>query len=993
MIEQNSSPVCSVGFSINRVVGVTAAKNPNKIALEGNLMAYPASGGVVVCEMESNKTQVRGQRFFCANNSTINAGNVYGSLANAYLNMATNDCTTTRNKIQKDAFGCPIDREMMLPVEGADSNAGIASNSFETITSPSKLREKVRAISCISVSPNGRFLAVGEVGYQPRILIYSLAVNLKQTPIAVINSHSLGVLVLAFSPDLKCLCSLGLVNDGFINIWKLQNNSVILQARNKCSSVINQILWHGSYIITLGLRFIKIWQFELSKVKDLSIISPNKIADTLKGKNVHLGPWLNSNFVSPCILKEDELLLIATNNRLFVLKLFPNMATLIPISAPTFQFNYVLADPDTKKVWFASDDVPVRSLDFEDLVPLEKKEDTAVYPTNNLSLAFERTSLGNKVSSVTDDMPVVKLMNFNQLHLMYLTSKEEIIIRDKDNADNQRILALPLADNLCDLKETSLGEILLFSKTGSVKKLLEDDHTKVCELTCVKVSQEGPVQNYLTAADKYENYLAIGDKCGNLNIIETGKGGSPVVSLFKAHSTIINDITFLGSDNYDLIFSVSKDRMIQVFCKKKNTSSAWELLQTLPLHNGNILKVVVSCGKLYACSNDRTISVHGVLHEKTSIRLYQEKLIPTKSSPVNMKVFENDLLISTCDKNLWIYDKITLKLKRSQKLYNDKTHESLLAENFCIVKDFIIVAASDKSIRMFDYNHGKLISVLWGHLEPIVGMVSQERKLVSISIDGCLFEWSFEQEELPITASALPKDKIKKEHDDVSKSPLKVAHRIINTPTITPVSDSPRNTKKVGSCHSYASNNINSYESRCSQSKATPLLVKSKKKIEGDLSQVQNEALLSEPTSESKVEKLSNSVLQDTDSVLSSPLHNKSTGYYGKNNSAPSSIRTKPNNFVMTQEEGNFGEEDFVERFLAQINSAKVSLSKVKLSHSNRKRLMGSVNDLAISLKEDEYKGTGLSGPSKSDFSMAQESLLEKYSDKLLEILQKKMAN
>lgn len=980
MIELNYSQLCSTGFSVSKVVGVTAANNANNFSFEADLMAYPAGGGVVVCEMDSSKSEVKEQRFFCANNSTINIGGASGGSAHAYLNMAKNDCMITRNKIQKDDFGYPVEGDTILPVEGPDSSTGIAGNSYDVLSSPNKLKDKVRTINCLCVSPNGRLLAVGEVGYQPRILIYSLAFNLKRTPIAVINSHSFGVLVLAFSSDLKYLFSLGLVNDGFINIWKLLNNSMILQARNKCSSVINQVLWHGPYIITVGLRFIKIWQFSVSKVKDCSI-SPNNHADTLKGKNVHLGPWLDSNFVSMSILKPDELLLSASNNRLFMLKLCPNRASLTPLKTPSFRFNYLLVDPDTKEVWFASDEVPVRPVDFKDLIPLENKEDSALYSAHNLSLAFEKTSIGNKVPCVTDYMPVVKLINFNRLYLMYLTRNDEIIMRQKDDNANQRILALPIADNLCGLKETSLGEVLLFSKAGSVKKFLGGDHTRVCELISVEVPQMGLVQNSLSALDKYDDYFATGDKCGNLNIIEKGKGSSPMVTLFKAHSTIVNDITFFTSGNYDFLCSVSKDRMIQVFYKEKNTSSTWELLQTLPLHNGNILKVVFSCGKLYACSNDRTISVHGILHESTGIRMFQEKLISTKSSPVNMKIFENDLLVSTSDKNLWIYDNMTLRLKRSQKLYNDKTHESLLAENFCIVKDLIIVAASDKSIRIFGYNHGKLISVLWGHLEPIVGMVSHDRKLVSISIDGCLFEWTLEQKEPPIVA----KGKAGKEYDNISKTPVEVSHRIMNTSTIKPVTCSPRTTKK----DSYCSDNVTPYESLFLESKTSPLQPKSKEKTKEGLRPIPNEVL-----SRIEAEKASNNLLKDGDFLLSSPLGNKSTRYYSKDNSMPNNTpNIRHNNFVETRKVRDYEEVDFVERHLAQINAAKANLSEARLSDSNRKRLAKSVNDLAIALKEDEYKDTSVLCPSESDYLIVEESLLKKYSDKLLQIVQEKMGN
>ena len=39
-------------------------------------------------------------------------------------------------------------------------------------------------------------------------------------------------------------------------------NSVSLAASNRCSSMVHKLVWHENLIITLGLRFIKLWKFE-----------------------------------------------------------------------------------------------------------------------------------------------------------------------------------------------------------------------------------------------------------------------------------------------------------------------------------------------------------------------------------------------------------------------------------------------------------------------------------------------------------------------------------------------------------------------------------------------------------------------------------------------------------------------------------------------------------------------------------------------------------
>lgn len=63
-----------------------------------------------------------------------------------------------------------------------------------------------KAIVSTAFSPDGRYLAVGEAGRLPRVLIWDLE---QGKYITELKGHKFGVLALAFSPDLKHLVSLG----------------------------------------------------------------------------------------------------------------------------------------------------------------------------------------------------------------------------------------------------------------------------------------------------------------------------------------------------------------------------------------------------------------------------------------------------------------------------------------------------------------------------------------------------------------------------------------------------------------------------------------------------------------------------------------------------------------------------------------------------------------------------------------------------------------
>ena len=80
-----------------------------------------------------------------------------------------------------------------------------------------------------------------------------------------------------------------------------------------------------------------------------------------------------------------------------------------------------------------------------------------------------------------------------------------------------------------------------------------------------------------------------------------------------------------------------------------------------------------------------------------------------------MKIFDNDLVVSTNDKSILVFDIVNnFELKRTLRLINDKINESLLVESFIKYRNLIIVWSNDKSLRAFHYQNGKEVGVAWG---------------------------------------------------------------------------------------------------------------------------------------------------------------------------------------------------------------------------------------------------------------------------------------
>lgn len=742
-------------LSITRVVG-TSARSPQTFEVRDNLIAYTASGGVVVGTIASNA--IINQRFFCANSSSSSST---CTLANAYLDMALEK---EASETPRDRFGIPIVSE---PTTVSASSTIIDDERAEE--SPSKLKDRVRSVNCVAISPNKQLLLVGEIGYLPRILVFSLAPDLNCKPVVAIHEHTFGIMGVAFLPDLRLFCSLGLVNDGCLHVWRISAGlQVSLQATNRCSSVINELIWHENHIITSGLRFVKVWtEPEAREGKTTA----------LKGKNVVLGQWLNSLFDRMCVLSSDELLLATAQNQLFLLKL-GDTPRIVLLSAPCAVGAFVADGTSDGAIW-AEGERKEKEADEQENIKgtsedqgnsenreieknqenLKKGEDqisTIAHPSL-IKLLFSSLVPGDSQPSLLANHSIIKIANLRD-SLVYLCD-EAIVLYDKHTAATT-VLASTVARGLVGVKKTHSGTVLAYSANGEVREL-----SRAVDLRFVyqlKMDSGDFLPNELTCVDLRGTELVMGDKYGEIYVVESGR----VVYDVKAHSSSVNDVIFVDVDGVSVIVSIGRDRMIQIFCR---SGQSWDVHQTLPIHNGNLLGAIYTNGRLFVSSSDRTISVHrmhiddlkkGEKDEKVKdndteekevsneeenasvLRVYQEKILPLKSTPLSMDVNNGELVVSLSDKTVHVYDTTTLEYKRSLHLMNDKTGDRIMVENLVVSDGRLITTCSDKSLRCFLYPKGRPISVGWGHLDCITSLVlKDDGELLTTGTNGCLFTW------------------------------------------------------------------------------------------------------------------------------------------------------------------------------------------------------------------------------------------------------------
>lgn len=302
-------PRTELGIALKQVIGATA-NSKNAFDTNGDCFAFTAGAAAVTATYDVKTKRVE-QRFYRARPTATPLNPtpvIYG------------ESTPTRASDSRTRRAASL------------RSAGVGSSPFGTPNtewSEGKswsAKERVKAATCVSFSPNGKFLAVGEVrfafiresielnslqssqtGYKPRVLVFSTAQDAStDIPLTSLTDHTFGVRCVAFSPDSQYLASLGAANDGFLYIWRIneRNGAASLHASNKCTSNITQIAWMGNKLVTIGTRHVKVWRVEESNPTTparqtdalQSLTTPDH--KTLLGRNCILGDLLEATFTT-----------------------------------------------------------------------------------------------------------------------------------------------------------------------------------------------------------------------------------------------------------------------------------------------------------------------------------------------------------------------------------------------------------------------------------------------------------------------------------------------------------------------------------------------------------------------------------------------------------------------------------------------------------------------------------------------------------------------
>ncbi|KAI0479228.1 WD domain-containing protein [Xylariaceae sp. FL0804] len=724
-------------LSLKRVVGTTCA-SPTGFDTVQSSFAYIAGGAVVVVDVDGEDYS---QRFYRARPTTAPVYNT-PTLPYSTSTPSTPKANDSRNRVslRESTYG---------------GNDWPDSPTGKTWTS----RERIKAATCVALSRDGRFLAVGETGYAPRVLIFSLQESSSDTPLVSISEHIHGVKVVAWSSDSRYLASLGSANDGNLYIWKIdgRTGAAKLFQQNRCTSYVRGMIWVGHNLITLGVRHVKIWRIEeaqppspLKQRFGGDLGSPAPPQKTLPGRNVLLGSMIESTFSCGAAIDDTRAIICSETGDVCLFDDTGKQSKLTHVLESGFVTTCVtvhkgLAYLGGKSGGFATLDLPTFITGNSECV----QGTMASSPYKGLFAIGFLTS--NMVT--VDAKSTIHIWKQDHMDGSTITpSDSNLIPGNRDAVMGVESLPRPNASEADFYTWARSGQVVLWDINGTIKACLqmpldeiyyEEDPAEVNQMTAIRAAKSG-------------KYFIIGEKTGSIRIVDFST--VQTIACFKAHSLDCQFISTYEDESKFLIASCARDRTVQLFHRMTNGDFAH--LQTVEFGSRVVRVLIPSADSLVTCSNDRTLQVHHLLSKDGDpdvMAAIPAKTLPLKFSPSSMTIapYGKSVFVSLADRSVCLFSLESGKLSNTIKCVDENGTESVVLDSLisrpATEKEpaFLLgLSNTDKSIRIYNAS-GQFLHREWGHTEAINGVALVEndestRKVVSVGSDGTIMIWEMD---------------------------------------------------------------------------------------------------------------------------------------------------------------------------------------------------------------------------------------------------------
>jgi len=640
-----------------------------------------------------------------------------------------------------------------------------------------------KAVSCCTFSSDGKFLAVGEKGLEPAIIVFDTSSG---AVLSELKAHKYGISCVSFSPNANVLVSCGFKHDRRMYIWNWRAARPVAAAR--ISQKVNSLAFAGAkQFVTVGEKHVKFWNLDASNV-----IFPGQEPDPNAAD-------MNESSYDP---SEHSVLAANLPNPDTPLPEIKGFPASILASHATSSFVDVACHASTGKVFTVTSSGTLCTFDgkeqvMENWVSLENTEGLSIdVQSDSIAVGCSKgvvrlfdaktlkyvTSLplppslaavnSSSLSAPASTATASKLPSSNCVRFLPGATKVAVIYSDNNlfmyDLTNPNSIGKyrsfihhsgPIWDIQCiplkascsgappsprDSSEipeysfvtTSADSTFRFWNLGvpGTARITHNRWKNIYSKDLIHCASHPTDEAFRSvAAHPDRGGIAVGDNKGRIMIFDVNS--LSYSKLVNAHDSEVMSLDYSPSG---LMASASRDKLVHVFDDK------YSRITTLDNHTSTVNTVRFSAqgDKIISCGTDKSMHVSSV---ETSGGLTAVK----KSSSVMLPNTIYD--ICPCDKFILSCQKSALNV-HSQNGKIKRKYGGDGGDIFKLDVDrsglVVATAGMDKWVRLFDFMSGEEIGKVAGHSELVTGVkfTLDNRRLISVGGDGCIFVWRLSPE-------------------------------------------------------------------------------------------------------------------------------------------------------------------------------------------------------------------------------------------------------